>query len=150
MIRRAVLADLPALVEMGRRFFDASGFGDVTSYDPESMAHTFAELAQSEQGLLLVADDGGLVGMVGALVYPHYFNKADLIAQELFWWVDESARKSGVGGELLESVEAWASEKGAASVVMLSLSALNPDAANRMYINAGYRPAEQSFIKRLG
>lgn len=146
MIRTATAADIPALVEMGGRFFAASGFADSTSYDPDSMAHTFAQLIESEQGVLLVADG---VGMAGALVYPHYFNRHDLVAQELFWWVDEDARKSGAGSRLLLAIEAWAAERGAKSLIMLSLSALDAEKVNRMYENAGYRPAEQSFIKRL-
>ena len=149
MIRRATPADLPALVSMGGRFFSASGMAAVTSYDPESIARTFQQLMGSEQGLLLVADDGGIVGMAGALVYPHYFNQHDLVAQELFWWVDESARKGGAGSGLLQGIEEWAAAMGARSVMMLSLSALDPERVNRMYEKAGYRPAEQSFIKRL-
>lgn len=150
MIRRATPADVPALVDMGGRFFASSGMGEVTTYDPASIAHTFAQLIESPQGLLLVADDGGIVGMAGALVFPHYFNQRDLMAQELFWWVDEEARQSGVGVGLLNAIEAWAEGMGARSVMMLSLAALEPEKVNRMYAKAGYRPAEQSFIKRLG
>lgn len=137
------------MIGMGRRFFEASGYASVSSFDADSLAETLAALAASEHGCLLVAEvDGNLAGFCGALAFPQYFNRNALNAQELFWWVDEPYRKSGAGKALLRGVEAWAASVGAQCLMMLSLST-SPASVTQMYTNAGYRPAEQSFIKVL-
>lgn len=92
MIRQATVNDLPKLLEMGQRFFDASGYSDVTTFRPEVFAFSLNTIASN--GVLLVADQDGPVGMAGALVYPFYFS-GDTTAQEVFWWVDPDHR--GIG-----------------------------------------------------
>lgn len=150
MIRPAALADLKAMLHMGRRFFDASSYGDVSSYDPESTCRAFLKLMESDSACLLVAEqDGEIIGFCSAIAYPHFFNESDVNAQELFWWVDEQHRKSGAGKAMLQALEAWAASVGAKSLMMLSLASLAPEKVAQMYLVAGYRPAEQTFIKGL-
>lgn len=149
MIRGAVPDDLPALLEMSQRFFDASGYTGIATFDADSVTETLVKLATSEEGRLLVADkEGKAIGFCGALAFPHYFNRNILSAQELFWWVDEPYRKTGAGKALLRGVEEWAASVGASSLMMVSLHSSPPSVA-QMYLHAGYGPAEQSYIKRL-
>jgi GNAT superfamily N-acetyltransferase len=149
MIRPADERDIPALLRMGHYFFDEAGWGDVTEYDPGSMDRTLRHLIDSAGGILLVAESGGVVvGMAGALLYPHYFNTGSLTGQEIFWWVDPAHRK-GVGGALLEALEDAAKDAGAVSFTMVSVASLRSDALDRVYRRRGYRPAERTYIKRF-
>lgn len=149
MIRLADERDIPALVRMGHYFFDEAGWGDVTEYDPASMERTIRHLIDSETGILLVVEAGGvLTGMAGALLYPHYFNTTSLTGQEIFWWVDPAHRKGG-GAALLDALEAAAEAAGAVSFSMVSVASLRSDALDRVYRRRGYRPAERTYIKRF-
>lgn len=145
MIRPATESDIPALVEMGRRFFDASGYEDITEYDPETVTRTFHLLMNG--GVLLVVDSDGVVGAAGAMVYPFYFNAAHMTGQELFWWVDPEYR--GVGNDLRKALETAVQEKGAKSFSMIALERLNPELVGALYRRAGYRASEHSYIKRF-
>ena len=149
MIRPADERDIPALVRMGHYFFDEAGWGDVSGYDPASMERTLRHLIDASTGILLVAEhDGVVVGMAGALLYPHYFNVETLTGQEIFWWVDPAHRK-GCGGVLLDALEDAARAAGAVSFSMVSVASLRSDALDRVYQRRGYRPAERTYIKRF-
>jgi GNAT superfamily N-acetyltransferase len=145
VIRPAVEADLPRLLEMGRRFFDASGYSDITEYDPASTEASLRMLM--EVGVLLVAERDEVIGCAGALVYPFYFNSGHLTGQELFWWVEPEHR--GVGMDLYHALEQAVKDKGAQSFSMIALDKLNPERVGEMYRKVGYRPSDHSYIKRL-
>ena len=148
MIRPAVTADIPRCVEMGRQFFAESGFEAETSLDPESFRATLEHLIGNADGALLVADLGGaLIGMAGALAYPHYFNVASKAAQELFWWVEPAKRGGTAGVRLLQALEAWARGVGCGTMTMICLPIDSP--AERVYQRVGYRASERSYIKRI-
>ena len=133
---------------MGRQFFAESGFDAESSFDPESFTVTLEHLVSSEDGALFVADAGGqLIGMAGALAYPHYFNVASKAAQELFWWVEPARRGGTAGVRLLQGLEAWAKGVGCATLTMICLPIDSP--AERVYQRVGYRASERSYIKRI-
>jgi len=148
MIRDARKTDLPILLHMGEQFFNASDFGELTTYDRASVKITMLQLIDS--GVLLVGEvEGCISGMAGALLYPFYFNSSHLTGQELFWWVNEDQRKSGIGRKLLLKLEERAREMGASSFSMFSLEKMNPKLMDRVYKMNGYFPAEHSYYKRV-
>lgn len=130
------------MVEMGRRFFDASGYADITEYDGESFAAT---LANAPAIYLVVEVDGKLVGMAGALVYPLYFNTTHMTAQEMFWWVNPEHR--GVGSKLFDALEEEVKKAGAKSLTMIALETISW--VGSYYEKRGFRPTERSFMRRL-
>jgi len=148
LIRDAKITDLPILLDMGERFFNASEFVKVTIYDPISFQSTALQLIDSDI-LLVGEDDGKVVGMIGALVYPLYFNQSHITGQEMFWWVDEDKRKSKVGRDLLRVLEQRAKDMGANSFAMISLDSMNPKLMDRVYKMKGYFPAEHTYYKRI-
>jgi GNAT superfamily N-acetyltransferase len=111
--------------------------------DESSMRETLARLVDSRS--LYVAGEP-VSAMAALLIYPHYFNLSQIHAQELFWWVDESARGTGVGRRLLRAIEDAARDAGAHSLTMVSLAA-NP--VDKLYEAAGYALQESSFVKVL-
>lgn len=146
-IRSAVMADLSALLEMGKRFFEASGYADIARYDAQSFATTLIKAMESEDSVILVAKKDKPVGMAGALVYPFYFDFNHRTAQELFWWVDPEHR--GIGSQLFDAMIEAVRMKGAQSLSMIALEALEPEKVGAFYMKRGFRPSERSYIRSL-
>lgn len=136
MIRRAGLADVPLIVEMGAAFHAYSPWRDV-SFDPNATAAFVAGLV--ERGVVFLSE----AGMIGGILSPSFFNPAHLVAVELFWWA------SGGGGALREAFEAWAREQGAHGVQFSALGDQNSERMAGMFARAGYRPVETGYFKGL-
>lgn len=147
MIRPAMSSDIPAMLEMGRKFFDASGYSDITEYHEESFRDVLERLITSADSLALVADEGGPVGMAAALLYFHFFNTNHKTSQELFWYVDEKHR--GIGTALLDALIAGVKAKGAQSVSMIALESLDPEKVSGIYARRGFRPSERTYVRSL-
>ena len=149
-IRKAVEGDLPRLVEMGRAFFASTGYARIVEFDGESTSRTLGTLIREEQGVLLVAeDDDNLVGMVGGMVYPFYFNLEHTTGQEFFWYIDPNHRNSNIGRTLLREFEMHLQQAGAKSITMIALDSLRPGAVGKIYRRAGYTASEHSYIKGI-
>ena len=78
-----------------------------------------------------------------------FMNNSTVMAQELFWWVDESIRGSKTGIQLLKAAEKIAKESGASVMNMLSLEDLNGEKVNKLYQRLGYKRKEQSYMRVL-
>jgi GNAT superfamily N-acetyltransferase len=142
LIRRATVADLPALVAMAQRFHEASGYGDIAEFDALSFATT---LQSAPNVVVLVAEKDGLIGMAGALVYPMYFNLQHVTAQEMFWWVEPEHR--GIGSKLFDALEEEVKKMGAQSLTMIAIERFSW--VGSYYEKRGFRPSERSFIRRF-
>jgi len=95
----------------------------------------------------LVTD--GKSSMLGFVTYPVFVNMSTLTSQELFWWVDESARGSGVGLKILKKAESIAREQGAKAFMMLSIDSLDGDRVGNMYERMGYKLKEKAYMRVL-
>jgi GNAT superfamily N-acetyltransferase len=144
MIRLAIESDLLELLRMSERFFDKSGYADLTTFSKEDSTKTLMHLIDA--GTLLT--DGKSL-MLGFLVFPLFVNMQTIVAQELFWWVDEEARKGGQGIKLLKSAEKLAKEKGATALMMLSIKELDGEKINKLYSALGYTEREQTYMRAL-
>jgi len=133
MIRRATESDIDACVEMGRKFHAIAGVSEI-QYSDESAQDTLMHLMNGD-GCLFVAEKGSaLIGMAAALKYPHYMNRAQSVAQELFWWVEPEHRGGMVAMRLLMALEQWAAEEGCkllTALLKISISDLVIDRLKR-------------------
>lgn len=150
VIREAEPDDLEALLEMGKAFFDHSGSSSFTTFDEASFTTTLMSLMSGiAGGSLLVADvDGRAIGMAACVVFPFYANMETKIGQEIFWWVKPEYRK-GIGGSLMDELEAAAGRKGAKIFIGANLSGEHDAAFARLYRRRGYSPGEQTHIRIL-
>lgn len=153
MIREAEPRDIPRIVELGRAFYEESGWADRLSGIPDGnfCPETFAETASvlGERFLLLVYEkDGEVVGMIGVPYAPAIFNKKLLIAGEIFWYVVPSHRK-GAGAELLRQLESAAKARNVKLLSMVSEHGLRHEALAQVYKRAGFTIAEHTFYKAL-
>lgn len=144
MIRIAEMRDVPELLRMGKRFHEVSGYSEFVSYDPETVTQMFKTLIENKT---LLTD--GKNTMLGFVVFPFFFNKNILTAQELFWWVDKDKRKTGIGVEILRSAEKQANLLGAKSLIMLNIKNLDGDSVGRLYKSLGYKETEQTYMRSL-
>lgn len=135
-MRAATLQDMPALLEIGRKFCATAGL----EFSAEALSASLANMIANESCALFITDDGR--GVIGGIVYPHFFS-GTLVAQELFWWCE------GGGLKLLERFEQWAHEAGAQKVLMLCLESVEPERVASLYRRRGYLPLERSFSRSL-
>lgn len=116
MIREATHVDLPRIVEMGRTFRRDSTYVNYLIDNPERMAELATQLID-KNGLLVSESEGIIVGMLGYIVYSHFIS-GELVAGEVFWWVEPNYR--GHGLRLLHEMEARAKKAGAKHIQMIA------------------------------
>ncbi|MFC4728800.1 GNAT family N-acetyltransferase [Coralloluteibacterium thermophilus] len=146
MIRAATHDDIPAIVEMGRKFYATTSYPSFAPFNPESVAALARMMIDT--GVLLVADEGELVGMAGLVVCPFMFNADVLAAHEVMWWVDPDAQGRGTGKALLSAIEPACRARGVGAIQMVHLHNSPPQAAV-LYERLGYRHSESSYTKVL-
>lgn len=147
MIRAARGEDAPALVEMGRAFFEEAGYAAEFEFDDESFFSTIAILAK--HGLLLIAEkDGKAVGMAAVDVAPAYWNHDVMLAKELFWFVQKEYRQ-GIGRQMLRALEETVRSRGAQLFDLVAEEGKRSLALARVYTAGGFSPKERTFRKRL-
>ncbi|TMN18468.1 GNAT family N-acetyltransferase [Pseudoxanthomonas sp. X-1] len=146
IVRKATHDDVPAILAMGAAFFAASGYGALTSFDPDHASVVVGMMIGT--GTQLVAEhEGALVGMAGAVVAPHTFNFRALMAHEVMLWAMPEARGLGVGRALFKALDAACEEAGAVGLQMLMLENSPPHVAD-LYEAEGFRPSESAWTKR--
>ncbi len=152
IVRPATAADLPRVLEMGRAFFGASPFAKLGRFDPDSTYATMAGLiADTQRDVLLAVDDAGLtVGMAGVAVTPLYFAPDVRLGNEVFWWVDPSARARGAGLALLEAVIAWARTHGATVLSLAHFHGGGLSDAGVVYREYGFDIFETAYARKVG
>lgn len=146
IIRSATEADLPAIVGMSARFYATTSYAGWAAFDPEAAESLARNMIDS--GVMLIADDGGPVGMVGLMVVPFMFNPSLKAAYEVVWWVNPEAQGAGAGKALLAAIEPACRERGCAAIQMVHLANSPPQAA-ALYERMGFSHTESSFTKEL-
>lgn len=147
MIRDARPDDIGRILELGQRFFVESGWSKFAEWDAMSFVETVERL-DGEGAMLVAEDDGRIVGMAGAPVYPAYFNRDVRMSQELFWYGDPTYRGREAFA-LFPALEAAVEAKGSAVHLMGAVAGHREATFERVYARHGYRPTERFYIKRI-
>jgi L-amino acid N-acyltransferase YncA len=147
-IRPALATDIPALVEIGHKFFALNPFRHKTSIDEDSLAASLAGFIK-DHVVLMAEIDGKVIGTAGAVIVPLYWNDNYFQGLETFWWLDPEHRGNGNGKALRAALEASAKEEGADFWVMMALEDSEPEKVGEMYKKAGLVPIEHSYMKAL-
>lgn len=109
MIRPANTQDINTLVDLGALMHAESRYRKMR-YSREKMAVVFANLIDHDDSLMIVLEGAnGIVGMMAAKCTPHFFSEdADLIAYDVFIYVD-AALRGGLGGpRMIAAYREWA------------------------------------------
>lgn len=147
MIRKAELSDIPRIAEMGEKFFAEAGWDEFEFIREDCEVSLEGMVANPLTILLVIEDEGKVVGMAGGVLGPLYFNSTRKMGEELFFYVEPSHR--GNGGDLLLALEQTAKARGCIAWNMKALSKVRPEATGRLYERRGYRQSEITYIKRL-
>jgi GNAT superfamily N-acetyltransferase len=150
IVRKAIEADLPQYVKLAQSFHMASPMHGSIDFDAQGYSKFYlASLKNDTVGIWLAEIDGEIVGICGALVYPLYFNPSALVVQELWWWLTPKSRGSGAGGKMFKQIEDWAKEHNASALFMIALEDSRAKKMENLYIRAGFKPMERTFIKEV-
>ena len=144
-VRRATRADLPALGRLGAHLmrvhfeFDRRRFVAPTGNPEAGYAHFLGTQLEADDAVVLVAERAGAaVGYVFAGIEPFSWKElrdAAGFVHDIV--VDQSERRSGIAGALMEAAIAWVREQDVASV-MLWTAAPN-EGAQRLFERLGFR-----------
>ena len=138
--------DIPTIVKLVVTFIRQSPYKDEPYDETEITDLVTLLLRDKNRGIIiLLMKDDLPVGFIGGMATKMFFNK-DLLATELFWWVDPQyrSRKSLV---LKEAFEFWAKRIGA-KYISLSSPANDPR-VERFYVRSGYENIENAYLKRV-
>lgn len=142
MIREATEADIPEIVAMGRRFFDANKWPDGVLFSPEVTERTVRHLMADDNAVVLVADGG----MISGVVFPFYFS-GQMAGQEFWWWIDPEHRGGRLAFRLFDALENWGRSRGAMFFTMVDLESGGSVAP--FYLRRGYMPMEHHYMRAL-
>jgi len=144
-IRQAEYRDIPHFLSMGRKFATAAD----EPFDRESLTQHLEWILEDEHTNAFIVFDGDrAVGIVAGIWIPTFWDNSKITATELWWWVEEDARLSGVGTMLMDALESWAKQVGAWRLGMMTIVGLAPG-AEEIYRKRGFRPRENTFVKEL-
>ena len=113
MVRQALPADVPRLVELGALMHAESPRFRDFAYLPERCAASLLNVMAHPQGFAVVAEcQEEVVGGMLAIAVPHY--ACDMVqASDLALFVSPDARGGAVAARLVRAYRRWASQLGA-------------------------------------
>lgn len=150
IVRKATEADLPKYIVLAESFHMASPMHGVIAFNVAGYSAFYLSSLQNDSiGIWLAEINSEIVGICGALVYPMYFNPSALVVQELWWWLTPASRGSGAGGKMFKQIEQWSKEKEASALFMIALEDNRAKKMENLYIRAGFKPMERTFIKEV-
>lgn len=146
-VRRAVEADIPAILELGAALHAESPRYSRMPYSPKKVART-AMFLIGAGGALVAESEGKIIGFMGSMVSEHWFSEAK-IASEISFYVTPEHRLRGAAPRLLRTAEEWARGEGAEEIVTGTSTEINADTTALFYEKMGYARTGYQFAKRL-
>lgn len=135
----ATEADVPSLIEIGRKFHAMSPHKPVGPFDAEAVGRVLAMLIAHPDGLVMTNG----VGVIGGMIAAVYFSPGVKMMEEHFWWA-----ASG-GKDLLRAFETVSRGMGADYVMLSTLENDKSPAIDRVVSRMGFTPIERRYMKNL-
>lgn len=147
MLLKATYDDMPEILRCSKEFYQTThyqNFADFNDDDVENVANIMIN-----DGILNIWKEGDkILGMVGLITCPFFFNTALKMACEVIWYLDKSIQGQGIGQTLLLSIEPSCKELNVNFIHMLVLES-SPEHAGKMYEKMGYKLTELTYYKEL-
>jgi hypothetical protein len=144
MIRVARVQDLPWFLTEAAKFIEYHP--SLKNADEGYLAEVLTKII--EEGLCLVAVEGmDIIGTIGGIVFPNYFDPSLVQLTELFWWVEEEHRGKKDSLRLFKLFESEAKMFGATQVIMTTTS--HTPHLKKIFERSGYSEHECSYVKEL-
>ena len=150
-IIEATYADVnDQLMKLAAEFYASTKPSDIAPFSRKSCEEFFRKVIDEEIALMLVAKhEGIIVGMIGMHLTLYPFSEECLIANELFWYVDKSYRKTGAGLKLINRALSWAEENLADVVYFLAIEDPDIETIKKIYEKKKFVSVEHGFMRRL-
>lgn len=141
MIRPATLADIPAMVELGRSMVAESPRLNWLAYSGEKVAALIAALIEKEDGFAWVGlrDEHVVAALIA--VIDEYWASDDRMAHELTLFVAPEARGNTVAARLVCEMIEWARESGVRRLTAGTSTGIDPELTARLYERFGFERA---------
>lgn len=145
MIRRLVKEDRQKFIDL-MECFVTERMGEFGLVFDRTMAGIQFDLFIADPNVkgLVIDDSGDLCGAIVGVFAPLLFCKGSA-AQELVWYVRPDKRGSS-GIKLIREFEAMATESKCSGLMMIGMSG---DKSNYFYEKDGYRPLQNTYLKRI-
>lgn len=102
----------------------------------------------TSQGTVIVAEDeSGIVGMLGYVVFPHYFGE-DKIATDVAVYVAPSLRGRTFIVRMIAEFERGARERGAVEFALAASCEIETDRTVKLFERLGYRRSSIGTLKK--
>ena len=151
-VRHALEADVPAMVELGRRMHAESPTYRELSYSPEKAAALGLRVVGTllNPGGALVAEvNGRIVGMLAGYVVEHWFSH-DKVASDYVLYIDPEHRGGMTAVRLIRAFERWAIAQGATVLLPGVSTGVKTEQTRDLYRALGYEPYGVAMMKRCG
>lgn len=137
----AELEDLDTILEMAKKFVEATGYKDFSNEDyiKELIKHY---LESPRDTHIIILDDFGFIAGASSM-FPFGPGK---IASETAWWIDPDSRGENRGVKLMEAFEYWA--KNIAQCEFITMTSLDKT-VEKIYKKNGYKLYERAYMKVL-
>lgn len=141
-VRHAYLSDIDWLFDECKQFAGAYP-SKYNLSENEAYGRQFLEAIIKDHLVLIGMKDGVRQGFIAGLVQPHHFNPNIKQLAELFWWVPEKYRMTGVGARLF--LEFVAFGKSNCDVITMTMEKDTPisDAALE---KRGFKLTEKAYL----
>ena len=100
MIRKATRHDIPALVEMMRKYAQEAPIPALQRDEAHDPAHVSRLLFQIVSGRGFALIDDKMRGFIASIILRNVWCPSVLELRELAWWVDPAHRDKTIGGRL--------------------------------------------------
>lgn len=148
-VRLAQLADVAAIVEMGRAMHAESPTYRDTSFDPDKVARLAEALIGGDApGVLLVATARGeLAGLFAGVAVQRWFGD-DWVATDIAVYVKPDHRGGSAFARLVRAFEAWAADRGIPEVTIGVTTGVHAERTVHAYQRLGYTLAGPSPLSK--
>lgn len=138
MIRQAVFADIPRLVELGAVMHAESPVFSRLRFDPQRLEAT-ARYAIEHGFARVYVVGGSIVGGMLAIAAPHWCS-SDLVACDLALFIDPAHRGGIAAARLLTQYAQWAQDMGAVMIRFGVTTGVHPAQTQALAETLGWRP----------
>lgn len=145
-VRRAVLDDIPSILEELKSFSDFYG-SKIPLYRDDSISEGIIKsFIEKHVFYVAVTNDDEVIGFISGLLLPHIYNPDIETLVESFWWVNEDYRRSKAGIQLLEKfIEHGKKEVDWIICTIEDFSPVNED----VFLKRGFRLKEKSYLMEV-
>lgn len=149
MIRAATLADIPAIVELGRKMHGESPIFRRLAYSPEKVGKLCEQLIEFDEGFAWVGGSdsvlcGGMLGHIG----PPWMSD-EPVANELALFVEKTARGALLASRLLTAFVSWSKIQGARIVIAGASTGVEPERTAQFYERFGFTRSTAIGLERV-